>query len=182
MMRKTKIINFFGGPGSGKSTITSGLFYELKRNNITCDNPYEFPKQVAWEDNLSQIGDQMYIFANQHRGIVRSYGKVDYIILDSPILLSLAYKDGYNNEYPASLYGDSFDKMVVDVFNQYDNINIFLDRPYDFQADGRFHDMDESVDYDNKIKGVLDKYDIQYHIFEVNEDTVENIKDLIKIL
>ena len=85
----TKIINLFGGPGSGKSTISSGLFYELKRKNVSCDNPYEFPKQVAWEQNDSQINDQLFIFANQHRGIVRSYGNVDYIILDSPIFRQL---------------------------------------------------------------------------------------------
>ena len=76
---------------------------------------------MAWENNHSQISDQLYIFANQHRGIVRSYGKVDFIILDSPIILSLAYKNGYGNEYPTNLYGNtSFDKMVTDVFSKYE--------------------------------------------------------------
>src|SRR5210317_2381135 len=127
-MKRTVIINLFGGPGSGKSTVASGLFYTFKSKGITCDNPYEFPKQVAWEDNNSQITDQLYILANQHRGIVRSYGKVDYIILDSPILLSLAYKDGYNSPYPSSHYDSSFDIMVLELFSKYDNINIFLER------------------------------------------------------
>jgi len=174
-MRETKIINLFGGPGAGKSTIASGLFYELKRLNISCDNPYEFPKQVAWEDNTSQINDQLYIFANQHRGIVRSYGKVDYIILDSPILLSLAYKNGYGNEYPASLYNDYFDKMVIDVFNQYDNINLFLNRPEDFQDEGRFQDYQQSLSFDNKIKSILDDNNFQYRSILVNEHTIEYI-------
>lgn len=178
-MKESKIINFFGGPGSGKSTITSGLFYELKRNNITCDNPYEFPKQVAWENNKSQINDQLYIFANQHRGIVRSYGKVEYIIVDSPILLSLAYKNGYSNDYPSFLYGDKFDDMVVDIFNKYQNINIFLERPYDFQADGRFHNMDQSIEYDNKIKEILKRYNIEYHTLKVNNETINNIIRLL---
>ena len=68
-MKKTKIINLFGGPGVGKSTITSGIFYELKKRNIECDIPYEFPKQVAWENNHSQISDQLYIFAIVFREI-----------------------------------------------------------------------------------------------------------------
>lgn len=174
-MKETKIINLFGGPSSGKSTITSGLFYELKKKNISCDNPYEFPKQVAWEDNTSQITDQLYIFANQHRGIVRSYGKVDYIILDSPILLSLAYKNGYDDGYPASLYGESFDKMVIDVFNKYENINIFLERPDDFQEDGRFQNKEESLMFDSKIKSILDNNSIEYRTLQVNDLTIEFI-------
>lgn len=178
-MKKSKIINIFGGPCSGKSTITSGLFYELKKRHITCDNPYEFPKQVAWESNKSQIKDQLFIFANQHRGIVRAYGKVDYIILDSPILLSLAYKTGYSNEYPASLYSNKFDEMVIDIFNSYDNINIFLERPNNFQDEGRFQDMKESLMFDNKIKKILDDNKIEYINLKVNENTVKNIINLI---
>ena len=175
-MKNTKIINLFGGPGSGKSTITSGLFYELKKRNISCDNPYEFPKQVAWEDNKSQITDQLYIFANQHRGIVRSYGKVDFIILDSPILLSLAYKDGYDKGYPASLYGESFDKMVFDVFNQYTNINFLLNRDdKKYQTDGRFQSQTESSMFHNRIKNILDDHDLTYFNMEVNGDTVDKI-------
>lgn len=179
MVKETKIINLFGGPSSGKSTITSGLFYELKKKNISCDNPYEFPKQVAWEDNTSQITDQLYIFANQHRGIVRSYGKVDYIILDSPILLSLAYKDGYNVEYPSSLYNDTFDQMVLNVFNQYNNINIFLERPDNFQDDGRFQDKEQSLMFDSKIKSILDNNSIDYRTLQVNDLTIEFIMKFI---
>ena len=175
-MKNTKIINLFGGPGSGKSTITSGLFYELKKRNISCDNPYEFPKQVAWEDNKSQITDQLYIFANQHRGIVRSYGKVDFIILDSPILLSLAYKDGYDKSYPASLYGESFDKMVFDVYNQYTNINFLLNRDdKKYQTDGRFQSQTESSMFHKRIKNILDDHDLTYFNMEVNGDTVDKI-------
>jgi broad-specificity NMP kinase len=72
----SKIINLFGGPGIGKSSIASGITYKLKKKHITCDNPYEFPKLLAWDENHSAIRDQLYVLANQHRGIVKSYGKV----------------------------------------------------------------------------------------------------------
>jgi hypothetical protein len=179
-MKNTKVINLFGGPGAGKSTIASGLFYEFKIKDISCDNPYEFPKQVAWEDNLSQITDQLYILANQHRGLVRSYGKVDYIILDSPLLLSLLYKNGYTGNYPAQFYGESFDHMVLDLFNHYDNINIFLERPEkEFQVEGRFQDQDESLMLDNKLKDILYMYNIPYHSITVGENTVSDIMKLL---
>ena len=180
MSKRTVIINLFGGPGSGKSTVASGLFYTFKSKGLTCDNPYEFPKQVAWEDNNSQITDQLYILANQHRGIVRSYGKVNYIILDSPILLSLAYKDNYTSSYPASLYGESFEKLMFDIHNSYDNINIFLERPdKEHQNEGRFHDELMSLDLDRKIMSILKENDIPFIKLKVNDATINSIMALV---
>ena len=180
-MKRTILINLFGGPGSGKSTVASGLFYTFKSKGLTCDNPYEFPKQVAWEDNTSQITDQLYILANQHRGIVRSYGKVNYIILDSPLLLSLVYKDGYTGDYPAKFYNNNFDLMVLDLFNSYENINIFLERPEkQFQQEGRFQTQEESEEVDKKIKEVLDTNEIPYHTVKVGKTTITDIIEIIR--
>ena len=75
----SKLINLFGGPGIGKSGVSAGITYELKKRHISCNNPYEFPKRLAWDNNIPAIKDQLYVFANQHRGIAESYGKVDYI-------------------------------------------------------------------------------------------------------
>jgi len=179
----SKIINIFGGPGIGKSSIAAGITYKLKKNHISCDQPYEFPKLLAWDDNHSAIQDQLYVLANQHRGIVKSYGKVDYIVLDSPILLSLTYRNYYKGtEYPSSLYGESFDKMVLDTFNQYDNINIVLDR-----ADGvhnndeRYQNLEESKELDGVIENSLIENNIPFHKIKVDDDTVDNIIELINI-
>lgn len=177
----TKIINLFGGPGIGKSSIASGLTYKLKKKHITCDNPYEFPKLLAWDENHSAIRDQLYVLANQHRGIVKSYGKVDYIILDSPILLSLTYKNYYkSNQYPATLYGDTFDKLVLETFNQYENINILLERGEgNHNEKERYQSLDESMELDKAIELSMISNNIPYYVVKVGKNTV---KDILKIL
>ena len=43
-MTKTLIINLIGGPCSGKSTIASGLFYNLKKLGYNCELALEFAK------------------------------------------------------------------------------------------------------------------------------------------
>lgn len=178
----SKIVNLFGGPGVGKSAIASGLVYELKKNHITCDNPYEFPKVLAWDNNHMAISDQLYVFANQHRGIVRSYNKVDYIILDSPILLSLVYKNYYNDGYPANIYGDKFNEMVMDVFMSYDNINIFLNRSEGkHNTKERFQTLEESLEIDNICRSVLDENNIPYSNVMVNDGVIDNIIKIIKM-
>lgn len=177
----SRIINLFGGPGIGKSSIASGLTYEIKRKHISCDSPYEFPKQLAWDENYQAIKDQLYVLANQHRGIVKSFGKVDYIILDSPIILSLVYKSVYEGlEYPASLYTESFDKMVLDIHNQYDSVNILLKRSSGVHNDKeRYQTISESIELDNKIENTLLKHNIPYHTIPVS-DTI--LIDILKLL
>lgn len=178
----TKIINLFGGPGIGKSSIASGITYKLKKKHITCDNPYEFPKSLAWDNNNEAIKDQLYVLANQHRGIVKSFGKVDYIVLDSPILLSLVYRSMYKgNEYPATLYeSEHFDKLVLDIHNQYDCINIVLKRGEgNHNEKERYQTLEESQELDLAIERTLIKNNIPYHTIDVNDKTVKKIVKLL---
>lgn len=178
----SKIVNLFGGPGIGKSSIAAGITYKLKKKHITCDNPYEFPKALAWDNNNEAIKDQLFVLANQHRGIVKSFGKVDYIVLDSPILLSLVYRSVYKgNEYPATLYEtDHFDNLVLDIHNQYDSINIVLERTDGNHNDKeRYQSLEESQELDNKIEETLIKNNIPYQKVKVGKNTV---KEIMKIL
>jgi adenylate kinase family enzyme len=178
----SRLINLMGGPGTGKSSIAAGLLHQLKKRHISCDAPYEFPKVLAWDENHSAIKDQLYVIANQHRGIVKSWGKVDYIILDSPILLSLVYKNYYDdrNDYPSNLYKESFDKMVLDIHLQYNNLNILLKRGNGVHNEKeRYQNLEQSIDLDNRIKNILHFNKLEYIEIEVNDDTVNNILKLL---
>ena len=176
----SKLINLFGGPGIGKSSIAAGIFYKLKKKHVSCNNPYEFPKTLAWDNNIPAIKDQLYVFANQHRGIAQSYGKVDYIIIDSPILFSKIYHSYYTEGYPAEFYGDSFHKMILELHNKYDNINILLDRADGVHNDEeRFQNYEESLMIDKLCKKVLEENNIPYHTVKVGKNTV---KEILKLL
>jgi AAA domain len=178
----SKIINLFGGPGIGKSTQAAGLYTEMKRHHMNVEYTYEFPKEVAWEGNISQLKDQFFITANQHRNISRLYGKVDYIIVDSPIVLGCFYEQRYGNGYPGSFYSKScFDKFLWSLFNQYDNINILLKRNNDnYDPNGRMQDLKEAIEIDNDIKETLDINSVPYIEFMVDNDTAFNIFNYIK--
>ena len=69
VIMETKIINLFGGPGCGKSTTASGIFYELKKRGYECELSLEFAKDKVWEDSLRTLDDQIYkITARKMRG------------------------------------------------------------------------------------------------------------------
>jgi len=181
-IRMSKIINFFGGPGIGKSTQASGLFTEMKKHHMSVEYTYEFPKEVAWEGNVSQLKDQFFITANQHRNISRLYGKVDYIIVDSPIVLGCFYEQRYGEGYPASHYSMSgLSNFLWTLFKQYDNINILLKRNDEtYDTNGRLQDLREAIEIDNDIKETLDVNSIPYSEFIVNNNTALEIYEYLK--
>jgi hypothetical protein len=173
----SKIINFFGGPGIGKSTQASGLFTEMKKHHMSVEYTYEFPKEVAWEGNISQLSDQFFITANQHRNISRLYGKVDYIIVDSPIVLGCFYEQRYGEGYPASHYSMSgLSNFLWALFKKYDNINILLKRNDEtYDTNGRLQGLQEAQEIDFDIKQTLDVNSIHYNEFSVNNNTALDI-------
>lgn len=174
---ESKIINFFGGPGIGKSTQASGLFTEMKRNHMSVEYTYEFPKEVAWEGNISQLRDQFFITANQHRNISRLYGKVEYIIVDSPIILGCFYEQRYGEGYPASFYGvTGLSNFLWNLFKQYNNVNILLNRNNEtYDPNGRIQDLQEAQEIDADIKETLLVNSIPFVEFSVNTDTPSEI-------
>jgi len=152
---KTIVINLYGGPGSGKSTIMAGVFAELKFRGINCEMAPEFAKEKVWEGSLDILGNQLYIFGKQHHTVFRLLGKVDVIITDSPIILSLYY--GKN-------CSDTFKKLVLEEFNKLNNINIFVDRIKAYNPKGRLQTEDEAKQIDKELLSILSNNNIEtYH-------------------
>ena len=88
---KTKVINFYGGPGSGKSTKAAGLYYKMNMAGFSVELNNEFAKECVWEDNVPMLKDQLYMLAHQHRKILRLVGKVDYVITNHIYIITIIF-------------------------------------------------------------------------------------------
>lgn len=175
---KTKVINFYGGPGSGKSTQAAGLFYHMKANGFSVELVNEFAKEVVWEGNVPMLKDQLWVLAHQHRRLVRLAGKVEYIITDSPVLLSIAYRSLYDGP----MYSDLIDQLAWECYNMYENTNIFLNRHivYDYQDVGRAQDYEQSKRIDESILEIFNQHNIEHSRMPVTEQTVPYVLSLFK--
>lgn len=91
----TTLINLWGGPGSGKSTTAAGVFCELKQRGVSCELITEYVKSWAWRGAAIGPFDDVYITAKQLRRESACYGRVDYIITDSPIGLGAVFESIY---------------------------------------------------------------------------------------
>lgn len=151
-----KVINLWGGPGSGKSTNAAGVFYEMKLRGINCELVGEYAKDMTWREMPAEsFLDQFYITAKQNHRLERLRGKVDYVITDSPILQGLVYTEKY---YP------SFHKFVREVYDSYENINFFVTRTKEFKQVGRKQTEYQAKGIDGKIMAFLNENDLPFSI------------------
>ena len=167
----TKIINLFAGPGAGKSTTASGLFFLMKTRGYSVELIHEFAKDLTWRGRHNTLECQPYVFGKQLERTECLLGQVDYIITDSPLLLSAVY----NNEekYP------EFQFPVIDIFESHDNLNYFIERVKPYNPVGRNQTKEEALEVDIKIKKLLQFYVIRYKSIPGNMAAISKIlKDL----
>lgn len=171
-----KVINVFGGPGMGKSTTAAGLFYLMKKNKLNCEYVTEYAKDLVWEKRFNVlIEDPLSLLTEQHRRIDRLKDKVDYVVTDSPILLSAVYANHYQADKKDlgnnGLY--HFNKLTVELFNKFDNYNYFLvhTKKINYQSEGRTQASEmEALERDEDIFNYLVGNEIQFQIMEGNEE------------
>ena len=167
---KTLVVNIFGGPGTGKSTMMSAIFTELKYKGINCEIALEYAKEKIWADNLGILEDQLYIFAKQQHRLWRLKGKVEVIITDSPILLSIYY---------GSRMKQSFKILVQEQHGLYNNMNFYLTRNNPYQPEGRLQDEVGAKEIDQSVKQMLDDLEEKYEEILADKTSVPIIIEKI---
>lgn len=147
------VINLFAGPGVGKSTTAARVFAELKLKGVNCEMALEFAKDKVWEESFKTMDDQIYIFGKQFHKIWRLKDKVDVIICDSPLPISIVY-DKENSQ--------AFHQLIMEQFNKFTNFNYLLERGGEYQTEGRVQTEEEAKEVDMVVKQVLDENKIKY--------------------
>lgn len=166
--KELTVINLFAGPGAGKSVTRAGSFVKLKLRGENVEEVTEYAKDLVWEQRYNLFTEQDFIFAEQHRRQRRlvAHG-VKYTITDSPILLSLLYR-------PSDYY-EAFEAFVLQVFNSFTNINIFIDRPEKYEQQGRNESPEQAKDKDFQMMELLWTRNIPFYVVKANDYTVNNV-------
>ena len=174
---KTTIINFYGGPGTGKSTCAAYIFYLLKAEGLNTELVREYVKDWAWEQRKISTYDQIYFLGKQIRRESMLYGKVDWIVSDSPVMMNLYYAQ----KYCTLSLSEGVRAATLSFYQQaaedgHKHFHIFLKRTKPYLSDGRYQSEAEALEIDLEIRNTLKTLKVPI-IDSVTED-----EDLFKVL
>jgi hypothetical protein len=159
----TKVINLWAGPGAGKSTIAAQTFAEFKWMGYKAELVVEYAKELHYDGDFERQKDQMHLLAVQAWRQTRLLKEVEYIITDSPLPLGIVYNklNGGNED---------LDVLCLTAFNEFDNINFFLQRTKPYQTYGRTQSESGARDIDSRVKELLRNESIPF--IEIRADRV----------
>lgn len=172
--KHTIVINAFAGPGAGKTTSCLEVAEKLKKQGFVTEYVQEYAKELVYDNNLIMLDGhyehQFAILNEQMKRINRLYGKVDFIVTDSPILLNNTYLNEDKNTEVYSAYSDSVNKL----YGLYNNFNYFVERDTSvFEKEGRIHNFEQSIAIDNELKNMLHNNQIDFDVY--THATIDNI-------
>ena len=155
------VVNLLGGSGLGKSTTAALVFGELKLQDKSAELIQEYAKEWAWAGRRIKPEDQDHILTEQHTRESRVYGKVDFIITDSPLILGPVYEKFYSGS-------DRSFARVYDLIQSAENsgvryMNFVLNRNKKFNPQGRFETEDQAKAVDNLLRDYLIEKNIPFH-------------------
>jgi hypothetical protein len=151
----TVVINLFGGSGCGKSTTAALLYSRLKILGNHVELVREYVKNWAWNNRKPGEWDPLYFLGKQSSYESLLYGKVDYIVTDSPLLLVGVYQE-FNlkgRENYVSVAAQSFILHAQKHGIIYKNF--FLKRNKPFDPRGRYETEEQAKQVDDFILSTL---------------------------
>lgn len=164
-MKRTVIINLHGGPGIGKSTLFGEIFTELKKLHYEVEMVPEFAKDLTWEKSFGVLSDQIFVFGTQNHRIFRVLGKVDFIVTDSPLILSYVYGEKYMKDM-----SDSFRSLIMEEFTKHPRFDVYLERIHPYNQNGRNETEEQAIEVDKSVKELFNKYGLKFDMTIPSQD------------
>lgn len=172
---KTIVINLFGEPSAGKSTAAMTITANLKRVGVNAEYVSEFAKDKVYEHNEEVFRHQEYIFGKQSFKMGRVRDNVQVIVTNSPLLFNILYNDDNIT------LGEDFNKVVLNMFNSYDNRNYVLTRCHKYENEGRLQNEGEATEVRCELLDLLHSLNIQYECCTSSaEDCMKIVNKIVK--
>ncbi len=168
------VVNLFGVPSAGKSTGAAYIFSKIKMDGINAELITEFAKDKVWEENseIFKPDNQCYLFGKQFYRMSRCRDKVDIIVTDSPLPLSIFYNK-------SEVLGEDFNRTIMNCFNSFDNISYLLLRDKPYNPKGRLQTEAESDALKEPLTNLLLSRNIKYEAVKGNIDEYDKIADYV---
>lgn len=166
----TEVIELFGSPGSGKSTMAASIFCQLKQRHINAEMVREYVKDWMWIDRQVDTFDQFYILGKQLQKESITYGKVDVLINDSPLWL-VAFYEEYRlkiHNGPCTLAMHALQPMLD---KKTKRTRLFITKQaFPYNDNGRDHSEKESLEIEKLLYQFLERNSVKVTVVSPTDD------------
>ncbi len=165
------LINFYSGPGAGKTTVSLELTAELKKAGFNVEYVSEYAKELVLENKAEMLKDQQHVIDEQYKRLDRYRDSVDIIVTDSPLLLGQVYGEGRISE--------EYHNQIRAYYDSFDNFNLWVTRGDEaYQQAGRVENLEQAKELDGRIKAMMKANKLYYCNYNRGEiaKTVNRIK------
>ena len=168
--KKPLVVNFYAGPGAGKTTAAMDLTSALKKAGLNAEYVSEYAKELVWENKFDLLADQRHVTDEQYRRLNSARSSADIIVTDSPVMLGLVYG--------GDRIKDDYKQQVRSYYDSFNNLDFFVDRPAHYEQAGRIENQEQAVQLDEKVKTMLKDENIKVDRYEPSKmsEYVETIK------
>ena len=177
------VINIFGAPGVGKSTLAKNLQEYMSKYKPALVE--EFATFLIKEGRENELENQTFVSSNQAKMLENGFKQSNLVISDSPIDLGIIYNsfNANKNDKESSDYTFEVHNIVNNANTKYESIDIFIkhdqksEKGYSMQD--RVHTLQESKFLEEDISRYLLHYERKPIVVDRSCD-IEILIDTIK--
>lgn len=155
MSNRPYIIEFLGGPGSGKTTMAAQLFAHWKSKSVVCEFVREYAQELIFKGkrHILERQNQLKISAGQYTKYTDLQG-MGYTLLISDTSLRLC------TIYAPEKLKESIRDIVEVVESEFQIIRVFVQRRKNYQTKGRLQPEAEARELDDTIREACGPFDL----------------------
>lgn len=174
---KCVVVNFVGGPGSGKTAMCCLLFAELKMRGLSVEYVPEVAKSLVWTKQFDLLNNQHYVSMKQYEQLKAVYGKVSYVLTDGPLLHGIHY----NKTNPENFCDQAkVEKLIIKKMSEFENIYIHVTQGnFTYEQAGRLETEEESKRIGQEVEKLLVSLQVSFHKIESGRNALPRILDCI---
>ena len=177
MSNNSIVVNFVGGPGSGKTALCCLLFAELKMRGMKVEYVPEVAKSLVWTQQYELLNNQHYVTMQQYEILNAVYGKVNIVVTDGPIIHGIYY-----NRHNSGNYCDieKVEKLILEKMKNFNNIFIHVTKgDFPYEQAGRLETEEQSNQVGKELKCILDANNLSYKCITSGRDALNDILEYV---
>src|SRR6185312_12994688 len=155
------VVNLYGGPGVGKSTLAATLFAELKKRGYDVELVGDVAREMLRDGIQASELNEVLIAATQYNRLINLEKRgCEIAISDSPIKLGCVYIENADTWKYRMLY-DQVEALLRAMDRQFWHIDFLVEPGCDYDARGRVQTAAKAKELHDKIYNLVQAYAVK---------------------